>query len=215
MGKVAIVIGATGLIGRALVNKLADADHIEQVVSVTRRQVEYTNPKVVNEVVKFDTLEEYASVFSGDILFSCLGTTKKQAGSIEAQRIVDLEYQYRAARLAAENGVKHYLLVSSSGAIAKSKNAYLRMKGELEERVKKLDFERISIFQPSLLLGNRPEVRVGEKIGSILMPALCLIPGLGKYRPVRGDEVASKMVRVSNSSGKDLEWYLLDEIFEN
>ncbi len=79
-------------------------------------------------------------------MFSCLGTTHKQAGSIEAQRKVDLDYQYEAAQLAAGQGVRHYLLVSSFRADADSDNAYLKMKGELEKRVQNLPFERISIF---------------------------------------------------------------------
>ena len=107
----------------------------------------------------------------GDVLFSCLGTTKKQAGSIAAQRIVDFDYQLQIAQIAVENGVPHYLLVSSSGANAKSRAAYMKMKGELEEQVKALPFQRISIFQPSLLLGDRPESRFGEQLAALFMPA--------------------------------------------
>ena len=142
-----------------------------------------------------------------------MGTTRKQAGSIAAQRKVDLDYQYRAAQLAAERGVGHYLLVSSSGANPKSANPYLQMKGELEEKVQQLPFERISIFQPSLLLGKRPEVRLGEKLGALLLPVLCTLPGLRRYRPIRGEEVAAKMVRVSRQPGASREWFKLDELF--
>jgi uncharacterized protein YbjT (DUF2867 family) len=213
MSSIAIVIGATGLVGRALVDQLAEAEHIGQVVTLTRRPAEHFSSKVYNQVVRFDQLEAHASLFAGDLLFSCLGTTRKQAGSIAAQRTVDLEYQYKAAQLAARQGVRHYLLVSSSGANANSSNAYLRMKGELEQRARSLPFGRISIFQPSLLLGQRAEARLGEQLWSRVLPVLCVLPGLRRFRPIRAEQVAAKMVRVSNSPGQPLEWFRLDEIF--
>lgn len=213
MGNIAIVVGATGLVGRTLVDQLVGADHISQVLTLTRRPAEHSCQKVRNQVVHFDHLEDYGSSFKGDLLFSCLGTTRKQAGSIAAQRKVDLEYQYKAAQLAADHGVHHYLMVSSSGANVNSNNAYLQMKGELEQRVQALPFNRISIFQPSLLLGRRADLRMGEKLGSWILPVLCSIPGLRRFRPIRGEQVAAKMIQVSQNPGHSLEWFLLDEIF--
>jgi len=213
MGETAIVVGATGLVGRALTDQLADADHISSVVTLTRRPALHSSPKVCNKVVNFDSLKDHAPLFKGNILFSCLGTTHKQAGSIEAQRKVDLDYQYEAAQLAAGQGVRHYLLVSSFRADADSDNAYLNMKGELEKRVQTLPFERISIFQPSILKGPRPELRMGEKTLGRILPAICLMPGLRRFRPIQGEQVAAKMVRVSCTPGNSLEWFVLDEIF--
>jgi len=213
MDKIAIVIGATGLVGRALVEQLADADHIGKVITLTRRSAKHSSSKVFNQVVDFDHLEDYAAAFSADFLFSCLGTTLKQAGSIADQRKVDLGYQFKAAQLAAKNGVQHYLLVSSSAADKQSNNQYLKMKGELELRIKALPFERISIFQPSLLLGQRAKFRLGEKIGSLLLPSVCLIPWLRRFRPITGEQVAAKMVQVSQQDGPSLAWFRLDEIF--
>lgn len=213
MGKTAIVIGATGLVGSALVDHLADADHVDKVITFTRRPVKHSNRKVFNQVVDFDSLEDFASLFSADYLFSCLGTTRKQAGSIKSQRKVDLDYQFNAAKLAADNGVHHYLLVSSSGANEKSNNPYLQMKGQLEQRVQFLPFERISIFQPSLLLGQRTDFRLGEKLGSLVLPVLCSVSWLRKYRPIAGSQVASRMLLVSQRSGPSREWFRLDEIF--
>jgi len=213
MDKIAIVIGATGLVGRSLVDRLADADHIDKVITLTRRPAKHLSSKVFNQIVEFDHLEDYASSFSADFLFSCLGTTLQQAGSIAAQRKVDLEYQFKAAQLAASNGLHHYLLVSSSAANDQSNNPYLKMKGELEQRIKSLPFERISIFQPSLLLGQRPDFRLGEKLGSWALPVLCNIPWLRRFRPISGEQVAAKMVQVSRQPGQALEWFRLDEIF--
>lgn len=213
MNKRAIVIGATGLVGRALVDQLAEAEHIAEVITLTRRPAGHSCAKVKNHVVDFDYLDNCAELFSAELLFSCLGTTRKQAGSLAAQRRVDLDYQYKAAQLAVENGVGHYLLVSSSGADASSTNPYLKMKGELEDKVKAMVFERVSIFQPSLLLGPRVDFRLGEKLASWVLPGLCRFPPLRRFRPITGQQVAEKMTYVSQQSGQALEWFRLDEVF--
>ncbi len=213
MGKTAIVIGATGVVGREVVNQLAEADHIDTIITLTRRVAEHPSSKVENSIVDFDDLDSYSLLLEGDMLFSCLGTTRRAAGSVAAQRIVDLDYQLKAAQLASQNGVPHYLLVSSSGANANSSNAYLQMKGELEQKVQNLGFRRVSIFQPSLLVGERAKVRFGEKLASAVLPAICCIPGLERYRPIKGKQVAEKMVQVSNQMGDAVEKFVLDEIF--
>lgn len=211
--KIAIVLGATGLIGKALVEQLSGSQHIEKVIAVTRKPVEYSSQKIHNGVVDFENLDAYSEIFKGDMLFSTLGTTIKQAGSIANQRKVDIDYQFQAASLALSNGVAHYLLVSSSGANSDSKNAYLKMKGELEEKIKNLSFSRTSIFKPSLLLGERSDKRFLENIGSIVLPFICKLPGLTQYRPIYGHQVASKMIQTSLNDGKKYEEFILDEIF--
>jgi uncharacterized protein YbjT (DUF2867 family) len=213
MNRTAIVIGATGLVGRSVVEQLAKAPHVDRVVTLTRRAMQTVPARVINHVVDFERLDDYASLFAGDYLFSCLGTTRKAAGSIEAQRKVDLDYQLAAARLAARGGVAHYLLVSSTSANAASANPYLKMKGELEQQVLQLPFKRISIFQPSVLIGEREHARPGEKLGGVMLQALRFIPGVRRYRPIRGDEVAAKMVEVSSAPGPSREWFRLDEVF--
>ncbi|GAA6186156.1 NAD(P)H-binding protein [Aliiglaciecola sp. NS0011-25] len=211
--KTAIVIGATGLVGKNLVDRLAADKRVERVVAVTRRPIEYQSNKIVNQVVNFDELEKYADVFTGDVLFSCLGTTAKQAGSVQEQRKVDFEYQYQAAKISAENGVSHYILVSSSGANGKSISPYLKMKGELEDAVWLLPFKRVSILQPSLLIGERESFRLGETLASWILPPLCMLPFFKRYRPISGDEVAKKMLSISLSSGNAKQIYRLDALF--
>jgi uncharacterized protein YbjT (DUF2867 family) len=209
----AIVLGATGLVGSKLVERLVKETDIGKVVAVTRRPVKYKSEKIINQVIDFDQLEKHRDIFTGDVLFSCLGTTLKQAGSIEAQRKVDFEYQYEIAKIAAENKVNHYMLVSSSGANEKSKSPYLKMKGELENAVSLLPFDRISILQPSLLIGERESFRLAETVGSWVLPVLCKLPSLKQYRPISADDVAKKMVSLSLSAGNLNEVYRLDEIF--
>jgi len=228
MGQTAIVLGATGVVGRELVEQLSLAPQIDEVIAITRRPITLDNKKsgsskITNHVVNFDRLEEYASAFKADMLFSCLGTTLKLAGSIEKQRLVDVDYQYRAAKLALNNGLSHYLLVSSSGANPDSNSAYLKMKGELEVQITALNFPLTSIIQPSLLLGKRQDFRLGEKIASTLMPFLCKLPGLQQYRPITGKQVAGKMCRIAmseakstdtNSVDRKVQYFRLDELFD-
>lgn len=207
-----LVLGATGLVGKNLVALLAGDKRVEQVIAITRRPVSYDSEKIGNVVVDFERLDKHKDVFTGDALFSCLGTTLKQAGSVQAQRKVDLDYQLHAARLAADNGVAHYLLVSSSGANHKSKSPYLQMKGELQQRVNELAFARTSIFQPSLLLGERESFRLAENIGAAILPTLCKLPGLQRYRPISGEDVARKMLNVATSDGDAKVLYRLEQV---
>lgn len=213
VNKTAIVIGATGLIGSNVVTLLAEAEHVGRVVVITRRAVEYNSEKVENHVIDFDHLNDHKELFAGDILFSCLGTTLGQAGSIAAQRVVDLDYQYTAARIAFEQGVSHYLLVSSSGADQRSLSAYLKMKGELEAEVQSLAFAHISILQPSLLLGEREQSRRAEGWASKVLPIICKLPMLRRYRPIYGAKVAQKMVLLSQAPKLPFERFSLDQVF--
>lgn len=211
--KTAIVIGATGLVGKALVNELANSDHFSQVITLTRKKYNHNSDKVINHVIQFDDLALYANLFKADCFFSCLGTTKKQAGSINNQRKVDFTYQLKAAQLAIANDVSHYLLVSSSGANENSTSQYLKMKGELELKIKQLPFNTISIFQPSLLIGSRDEFRFAEKIASWFLGLLCKLPFLNRYRPISGKQVAIKMIQTCLTQTEALTIYNLDEIF--
>ncbi len=211
--KTAIVLGATGLVGRHLVAQLVDAPHISKVIIITRRPIALSSDKLVVYQLNFDTINEYGNRFAGDILFSCLGTTRNKAGSIAAQRKVDLALQYQCAQIAFNQGVSELFLVSSSGANSESQNAYLQMKGELEEKIGDLGFNTLNIFQPSLLLGERKEFRAGERIASAMLPLLCKIPALSKYRPIHAAEVARKMVQVSRMDSDGVNIYRLDDVF--
>ena len=232
MKKTALVIGATGLIGRALVDELLSQDTIGKVITLTRRPLivdrsssggkDRSNKCIFeNYPIDFSKLEHYQEYFQQvDMFFSCLGTTKKAAGTIKKQKLVDLDYQYKAAEIAYYAGVEHYYLVSSSGASTRSLSPYLKMKGELENKVMALGFKRFVIFRPSLLLGERTEKRSGEFFAGKVMPLLSYIPILNKYRPIRGIEVAKKMAMVANQDIKreyvqSVKFYTLDEIFIN
>jgi uncharacterized protein YbjT (DUF2867 family) len=216
MKKTAVVIGATGLIGRALVDELLAQESIGKVITITRRRLIIDNDKFENYQVDFSHLDQVETYFeNADFLFSCLGTTKKDAGSIKNQRVVDLDYQYQIAEIAYRSGVEQYFLVSSSGASSASLSPYLKMKGELEDKVIALGFKYCVIFQPSLLLGERETQRPGEFFAGKIMPLLAYIPLLKRFRPITGREVAQKMTLVAahDSKSAGVAFYALDEIF--
>ena len=213
MSKTAVVLGSTGLIGSCLVEELARAQEFSKIVALSRRPLYLGLDKTINEVIDFERLPDFQTAFAADVLFSCLGTTVAAAGSIRAQRVVDVDYQLEVARLAFKQGVRHYILVSSSGANSTSLSPYLRMKGELEDEVKRIGFEFVSIIQPSLLLGNRPESRLGEKLAAKILPTLCKLPGLTRYRPIHGREVAQRMVTVAANPKQSFEVLALEDVF--
>ncbi len=194
----ALVIGATGAVGKDLVGQLLKDDSFDRVDVFVRREVKVSSPKLVPHVVDFDHPETWSDLLTGDVLFSCLGTTIKAAGSQDAQWKVDYTYQYEAAKAARENGVPKYVLVSSIGASSKSKIFYSRMKGALEDAVKGLGFPGCFILQPPSLVRKGSD-RFGEKAGVAALKALNAIGIMRSWKPMPTEEVAAAMIRLAKS----------------
>ena len=194
----ALVIGATGAVGKDLVEQLLRDDAFERVEVFVRREVGITSPKLIPHRVDFDRLETWASLLTGDVLFSCLGTTIKAAGSQEAQWKVDYTYQFEAAKAARNNGVRKLVLVSSIGADAKSRIFYSRMKGQLDEDVAKLGFPGCFILRPPSLIRKGSD-RFGEKAGVAILKALNAIGLMRSWKPMPTEEVASAMIRLAKA----------------
>lgn len=161
----ALVIGATGATGKDLVNQLLSDKNFEEVDVFVRKPIDIQHDKLKVHVVNFEKPEEWKNSVKGNVAFSRLGTTLKDAGSKDAQRKVDFDYQYEFAKAAKENDVEDYILVSAYGANSKSKIFYSKMKGELEDAVKQLHFNKITIFKPGMLERKNSE-RTGEVLGS-------------------------------------------------
>ena len=213
--KNAIVIGATGLVGNLITQKLLEDNRYKIVKVFVRRSLNINNPKLEEHIVDFDKIELWKNNLSGDELYSALGTTIKKAGSKDAQYKIDFSYQYEVVKAASENGVIKYLLISSLGANSKSSNFYLRMKGSLDEKVQQLNFDKIYIFRPSILAGDRNEKRFGESIGIKIAGTIAkIIPALKKYRPIKASQVAEAIIKSANQNLSDkIKIYNSEEIF--
>jgi uncharacterized protein YbjT (DUF2867 family) len=200
----ALVLGATGLVGSHLTAQLLRHPGYNRIAAPVRRATTQKHPSYTETVVSFDRLEEHASLFEVDDVFCCLGTTMRLAGSEEEFRKVDQIYPTVAARIALSSGVRRFLLVSSLGADARSRNFYLRVKGETEERVLSHAFELVASFRPSMLLGDRKDVRWEDRVVSPLLRLLspALTGPLRKYRPVEAASVARALCSFALSGEK-------------
>jgi uncharacterized protein YbjT (DUF2867 family) len=194
MSKTVNVIGATGLVGRELVNQLVQNSEVEKVRIFVRREFNSLHPKIEQHIVDFDSDASWKLFLQGDILFSTMGTTLKQAGSKANQYKIDYTYQYRFAEEASAAGIPVYVLVSSAGANAKSLLFYSRIKGELDEAVQKLSFQKVIILRPSILDGIRENPRPLEEKSIQAMRVISRFL-FKKFRPVPVATVAKAMIR--------------------
>lgn len=194
----ALVLGATGAVGKDLVGQLLEDDAFERVDVFVRREVVIPSARLVPHVVDFDHPAEWAGLLTGDVLFSCMGTTIKAAGSQEAQWKVDYTYQYEAAKAARAAGVPACVLVSSVGADAKSRIFYSRMKGRLDDDVAALGFPGCFILRPPSLIRKGSD-RFGEKAGVAVLKVLNGIGLLRAWKPMPTEAVAAAMVRLAKS----------------
>ena len=183
----ALVIGATGATGIELVQLLLKDDDFSQVSIFVRTAPNIKHKKLKTHVIDFKELEKNKDIIKGDVLFSALGTTKKDAGGKDQQYEIDYSYQYEFAKIAAENGVGQLSLVSSVGANSKSSFFYPKIKGALEEAVKKLDFKKINIFQPPMLIRQPDLMREGEK----------------SQKPLAVEALAEKMLKIAKTPSKE------------
>ncbi len=199
----ALVAGATGAVGREVVNQLLDDPEVALVQTVVRRATGREHPRLVEFVTDFDDLAGFAQrhpqLLSVDAVFCCLGTTLRAAGSREAFEKVDYHYVVKLAELAAARKVPRFLMVSAVGASSRAAAFYSRVKGRAEEAVSKLSFQSLHVMRPSLLMGPRDEHRPGEAAAQKLAPLLSpfLMGPLAKYKPIQTSAVAAEMIRLA------------------
>jgi len=192
----AIIIGATGATGKYLVEQLLENGKYSNITVLVRRKYFSPHPRLKEVVVNFDELEKYTKEITGDIAISCLGTTLKAAGGKDKQWKIDFEYQYQFAKLASENKVPTFILLSSMGANPNSKIFYSRMKGALEKKIETLDFPNLVIFRPGPLI--RPGTdRMGEKLSLPVIQFLNSMGILRIYKPMHVQELAKAMITKS------------------
>lgn len=199
----ALIAGGSGLVGGFLLLELLAASEYERVIAVARRPLELEHPKLVQVTTEFAALRELKHPLAGDDAFCCLGTTIKKAGSREAFRAVDQGAVLAFAWAAQRGGAKRFFHVSSLGANTRSRNFYLRVKGETEQALQVLGFATLGVFRPSLLRGPRAEFRLGERVGELglAIAGPVLIGGWRKYRAIDAEVVARAMLRASFGTG--------------
>ena len=208
----ALIIGATGATGKDLLSQLLADDTYSEVHCFVRKPLALSYPKLHDHVVNFDTPEAWSDLLQGDVAFSCLGTTLAVAGSKEAQWRVDYDYQYAFAQQCKANGVPTFVLISAAGAKAQSKLFYNRMKGQLEDAVKALDFPSLLIFQPSVLIRSNND-RGAENFSVKAIHFLNKIGLFKRYRPMPTNVLAQRMRREVATATEGVHTFTLDEIF--
>ena len=195
----AIVIGATGAVGKELVRALLDDARYTEVAVFVRRDPGVTHPKLTAHVINFEQPDTWRAFVTGDVLFSALGTSLKQAGSKEAQRRIDYDYQHMFAEAAHANGVPHLVLLSSLGADSRSPIFYLRLKGELDDAVQRLGFDTVHIVRPPSLI--RPEAkRLGETAVVKILQGLNAVGIAKNLAPMSVDTVARCMMEIGTEN---------------
>ena len=202
--KTAILAGATGLIGNQLLNNLLESNHYERIVILVRKEIPLQSPKLIQVIVDYNNLQLITKNLKGDDVFCCLGTTIKNAGSQDEFYKVDYQYCLNLAIETNKNGASNFYLISSLGANANSKIFYNSVKGKIENAIKNIGFNSFYIFRPSILLGNRNEFRLGEKIMQMIMKPFSkiMIGSMKKYAAIESKQVAKAMYYIAISNNK-------------
>lgn len=215
-GKSALIAGATGLTGSKLVEVLLDRPEYDKIIVFVRRPLPLEHPKLEQIHIDYYRLADYKKHFQIDDLFCCLGTTIKKSGSQKAFRKVDYDFPVALAQFAKSAGVKNFLVISAMGADSRSNIFYNRVKGQMEDSLKKMELPALHIFRPSLLLGDRKEFRLGEKAASMIAPIFkpLLRGGMKKYQPIQAEQVAKAMYTAAQSESDGIQVYLSDKIAE-
>ena len=205
--KTAIIAGASGLIGRSLIQLLLKSNDYGQVIALVRSPLGILNEKLSEVKMDFDELANLSDFPKGDDIFCCLGTTIKKAGSKEAFYKVDFTYPYELAKTALKAGADRFFVVTALGADKHSRVFYNRVKGELEDQISFLDYRTIYIFKPSLLRGKRDEMRFGERFAQAITRVIPFVGAWKKYHPIHADKVADAMIKVAKQEDKGCYYY--------
>lgn len=195
MKKKAIILGATGLTGSHLLDLLLNDSDYEAVKVFTRKKLSVTHPKLDEHVMDLLKLSDYATEFTADVVFCCVGTTKAKTPDKALYRAIDYGIPVEAAKLAKQNAINHFIVISALGANAESKVLYSQLKGEMERDVLAQQIEHTHLLQPSLIVGNRNEKRIGEDLSKHFMKLFgFLIPA--RYKMIQAKTIAQAMVQI-------------------
>lgn len=208
----ALIIGATGATGKDLVNVLLQNADYSEIVIFVRRSSGITHSKLKEIITDFDKPEQVAEFINGDVLFSCLGTTLKSAGSKDKQWHIDYEIPLRFAEIAKRNGVSSMVLLSAYGASATSRIFYSQLKGKLEDAISKLAFPAYIIFRPGLLVRKDTD-RIVERISAAMLHFLNGLGLIRKFKPMPTIILAEKLAKAPKVFSKGQHAIELNKIF--
>jgi len=199
--KTAIVLGATGLTGGLLLNKLLDDKRYDLIKVFSRKATGIKHKRIKEYLGDIIDLESFEKEFYADEVFCCIGTTASKTPSKDIYRSIDFGIPVKAAKLCIKNGISSFLVLSSLGANSKSNVFYNKTKGEMEQEVIKQGVKNTYILRPSMILGKRNENRSGEKIGKFLMQSFqfIFIGKLKKYKAIEADKIAKTMIYLANT----------------
>jgi uncharacterized protein YbjT (DUF2867 family) len=199
-----LISGASGLVGSSLLEELLQHPKITKVYSFVRTNSGRIHEKLIEELVDFSCFQTFSFEGEYECAFCCLGTTLRKAGSKDNQFKIDHDYVLNFAQFAKEEGVHYFGVVSSLGAKTPSSNFYLDTKGKMENSLKALEFDSLTIIRPSFLLGERKEFRLMEKISTPIIRFLGLFffGKMKKYKGVQAKSVAKKLIEATLSNNK-------------
>jgi uncharacterized protein YbjT (DUF2867 family) len=208
--RVALLAGASGLTGGFVLEALLEAADFSRVIAVTRRPLAREHPRLANRIVQFERLEAQLRGVACEVALCCLGTTRARAGSRASFREVDVDYVVAFARAALAARAQRFVVMSSAGADSRSRNFYLRTKGEMEEELERLGFAALDILEPGLLLGWRHEMRPLELAATALMPLVnpFLVGNRAAFRGISARRVAAAMVGATRSGRRGVQRYV-------
>ncbi len=205
MGKTAIIIGATGLSGSILMQKLLADDRYDVIKAFVRKPTGIAHTKLVEKIGDVLHLEQFKGDFTGDEVYCCIGTTAKKTPDKTLYRQIDYGIPVSAAVLCIENNIGTLLVISALGADTSSRVFYNKTKGEMEQAVLNIPLAKIHILRPSIITGNRGENRIGEKLGIVFMKLFrpLFVGKLKKYRTISAETIAQAMINLANSDDKE------------
>lgn len=198
--KTAIILGATGLTGGLLLQELLHDKRYDKIKIFSRSKVAVKDKKIEEHLVDLFKLEDHKKDFIANEVYCCIGTTKSKTPDEETYRRVDYGIPVNAAKIAKENGIENYLVISALGADEDSSMFYNRTKGEMERDVLSQNIKNTYVFQPALIAGDRVEKRFFENLAKNAMKALnhVMVGPLKKYRSIHPQTIAKAMVIVAN-----------------
>lgn len=213
----ALILGSNGLIGSELLAQLQEKEEYAKVYAISRKPMKLAHSKIINILADQNNIEDRLVDVDFDHLYICIGTTKKKTPDLEEYFSIDHDYPVSVAKIAKKRSCYSVAVVSSIGANENSSQFYLQTKGKLEQSLIGMSFEKLHIFRPSLLLGDRDEKRFGEDIGKIFMKIFgifCIGP-FKKYKAIPASKVSKSMIINSLRNDKGVFFHTYKEIVRN